>query len=173
MKTFLSRTVLAAAAAATVIVPVAAEAGPRRHQEFGAERQFQRDFRDGRQWRREFRDNRHERHHHNRRPVVVRRHNDTGALIAAGIVGLAVGAMIAGANQAPPPPRRAATPRYEPGYFPPAPGTDNPDVVYASGALEPWSPEWENWCENRYRTFDADTGTYMGYDGKRHFCVAQ
>lgn len=25
-------------------------------------------------------------------------------------------------------------------------------------------------CENAYRSFDADTGTYNGYDGERHVC---
>ena len=25
-------------------------------------------------------------------------------------------------------------------------------------------------CESAYRSFDADTGTYMGYDGERHVC---
>ncbi|MEZ5872216.1 MAG: BA14K family protein [Nitratireductor sp.] len=43
----------------------------------------------------------------------------------------------------------------------------------AGGYGEPWTASWENWCSAKYRTFDASTGTYNGYDGKRHFCVVQ
>ena len=39
-------------------------------------------------------------------------------------------------------------------------------------ALEPWSPEWFRYCGDRYRSFDPDTGTFIGYDGEAHFCVA-
>jgi hypothetical protein len=40
------------------------------------------------------------------------------------------------------------------------------------GALEPWTPEWYRYCEDRYRSFNARTGTFTGYDGRRHFCTA-
>jgi hypothetical protein len=36
--------------------------------------------------------------------------------------------------------------------------------------MEPWSREWFRYCSNRYRSFDGRTGTFMGYDGQRHFC---
>ncbi|MEM1375899.1 MAG: BA14K family protein [Pseudomonadota bacterium] len=54
--------------------------------------------------------------------------------------------------------------------YPPAP-TSNPQVVYHSQSLEPWTPGWRAWCEQRYRSFNANTGTYRGYDGYDHFCV--
>jgi hypothetical protein len=54
-----------------------------------------------------------------------------GAVAAAGVVGLAAGAIAAGAVQA----------------------TDS--VAY---------------CEQRYRSYDPRTGTYLGYDGYRHPC---
>ena len=38
-------------------------------------------------------------------------------------------------------------------------------------SLEPWTPGWREWCENRYRSFNPPTGTYRGYDGLDHFCV--
>lgn len=41
----------------------------------------------------------------------------------------------------------------------------------ASAGAEPWSREWLRYCSGRFRTFDADTGTYKGYDGQRHFCT--
>ncbi len=69
---------------------------------------------------------------------------------------------------APPPPPRYYYPRrvY---YAPPPP----PPVYYPSayaGSLRPWSPAWTRYCYNRYATFDGRTGTYVGYDGARHFC---
>lgn len=35
---------------------------------------------------------------------------------------------------------------------------------------QPWSPEWYRYCSDRYRTFDAHSGTFTGYDGLQHFC---
>jgi len=29
---------------------------------------------------------------------------------------------------------------------------------------------WLNWCARRYRSFDRRSGTYLGYDGFRHYC---
>lgn len=40
----------------------------------------------------------------------------------------------------------------------------------ARSELEPWSADWYHYCANRYRTFDARTGTVLGSDGNRHFC---
>ena len=49
-----------------------------------------------------------------------------------------------------------------------------PSVVYYQdrAQLEPWSPEWFRYCGDRYRSFNPDTGTFVGYDGDEHFCVA-
>jgi hypothetical protein len=33
-----------------------------------------------------------------------------------------------------------------------------------------WSPEWYDYCGQRYRSFNARTGYFMGYDGQPHFC---
>ena len=43
--------------------------------------------------------------------------------------------------------------------------------VARAGRAEPWSPEWFDYCRGRFRSFDSKSGTYLGYDGKRHFCV--
>jgi hypothetical protein len=32
------------------------------------------------------------------------------------------------------------------------------------------SQAWLDYCYSRYRSFDARSGTYMGYDGRRHAC---
>jgi hypothetical protein len=115
--------------------------------------------------------------HHDRRPVVVQRHNDTGALVAAGILGLAVGAIAAGVVSQPQPvysdryhyPR----PRHEREYFPPAPGYRDYGYDRYASAYEPWSPEWYRYCSRRYRSFDPSTGTYTLRPGVQRFCVAE
>lgn len=99
--------------------------------------------------------------------------NNGGDLVAAGVLGLAVGALAAGVATAPrepiyyddyaPPPRRvyrAAPPRYY---------VDEPRVAYG---LEPWSPQWYDYCSDRYRSFNPRTGTFTGYDGVTRFCEA-
>jgi BA14K-like protein len=108
------------------------------------------------------------------------RHSDGGDLVAAGVLGLAVGAIAAGVLADDPPYRpvydepiyRDPLPRprpHRPYYVEP-----EPSVVYYQdqAALEPWSPEWFRYCGDRYRSFDPDTGTFTGYDGEAHFCVA-
>lgn len=120
-----------------------------------------------------------------RRDHVVRQNSD-GDLIAAGVLGLAVGAVVAGAL-AQPEPRGPVYrgPAYDPyvddGYFPPRPGVAQYEYApegagygtgYGYASVEPWSPGWFRYCEDRYRTFNPSTGTFVGYDGQRHFCQA-
>lgn len=147
-----------------------------------------------------------------------KRHNG-GELLAAGIVGLAIGAALAA------PPVYAAPVYAQPVYAPPvySPPVYSPPVYvepryygepqvycdprasygkyqdgpcrrpmsqyggghhpkpkvvtydddFGGGYLEPWSQAWMQYCRATYRSFDARTGTYRGYDGQRHFCVAQ
>ncbi len=67
---------------------------------------------------------------------------DTGAALAAGFLGFVLGAAIAGsANQ----------------------------QAYARAHLS--QREWIAECARRYRSFDAGSGTYLGYDGYRHYCT--
>ncbi len=122
------------------------------------------------------------RHHH---------HNRNGDLVAAGVLGLAVGAIASGlansnerdyvdepdysyrepvyAYREP-----VARPRPHRVYYAQQPQyVDGPDVVYAErGGAEPWSRAWFRYCEGRYRTFDARNGTFVGNDGAAHFCIA-
>jgi hypothetical protein len=87
---------------------------------------------------------------------------------AAGLAGgLLLGSAIASQPRyyyddeyAPPPVRYYAPP--PPVYYP---------GPYAGNGLRPWSPQWMRYCEGRYRTFDARSGTFVGNDGMRHFCV--
>ncbi len=118
-------------------------------------------------------------HHH-------RYDNRTGDVVAAGVLGLAVGAIVGGiasANSAPvygpvyggpvyrEPVYREVRPRPRPyrGYY-----VGEPQVIYAEpvrGSLEPWSRGWYRYCEDRYRSFDPRTGTFTGYDGVKRFCT--
>jgi hypothetical protein len=105
-----------------------------------------------------------------------RHHNrGNGDAIAAGVLGLAAGALIVGALNNPQPSY------YDPGYddygrYPrPAPVRRyyaEPRVVYNDGYAEPWTRGWYEYCSDRYRSFNARTGTFTGYDGEQHFCTA-
>jgi len=97
-------------------------------------------------------------HHHHHYHEAKRRSHRRDA-VAAGIIGLGVGAIIGSAlarPSAPPPPPRAVYPAPQPVY----------------SGLEPWSPSWYRYCEQRYRSFNPNTGTFRGFDGQDHFCVA-
>ena len=66
-----------------------------------------------------------------------------------------------------------AGPYYRPAYAAPvAPADyDSDEDAYqepVSGDL--YTAEWVARCQARYRSFDASTGTYLGYDGQRHYC---
>ncbi|CAG1015226.1 MAG: BA14K family protein [Rhizobiaceae bacterium] len=108
--------------------------------------------------------------HEPRRPHHERTSSDAD-LVAAGILGLAVGAIVMGALAQPEPkgPIYRGDPLDDPEYFPPA-----PRPVSGGGyvVLEPWSDAWYDYCEARYRSFDPGTGTYTGHDGRKRFCVA-
>ena len=126
----------------------------------------------------------------NQNHTHVKRRNKKGELIAAGIIGLAVGAIIASEAS------KRKQRRYEPSYsdfphqqrFPQQSyndsnlsgsdysyGTQNqgPEVITFNEprTLEPWTAGWREWCQNRYRSFNPSTGTFRGYDGFDHFCV--
>jgi hypothetical protein len=108
-----------------------------------------------------------------------RHHSSNGDLVAAGILGLAVGALAVGAANASRPEYRVYDdydyPRdrryYSARRYYPVRREYVVDHGYG-GALEPWTPEWYRYCEDRYRSFNARTGTFTGYDGRRHFCTA-
>ncbi|WP_214475018.1 BA14K family protein [Mesorhizobium sp. dw_380] len=108
------------------------------------------------------------------------RHHGHGDAIAAGVLGLAAGALIGGAlaNQQPPPPDY-----YDDSYdydrevriIRPAPIRRyyaEPRVVYRQAYAEPWTRDWYEYCSDRYRSFNSRTGTFTGNDGEQHFCTA-
>ncbi len=88
--------------------------------------------------------NRYDRYDHYRR-------HDAGAAAAAGIAGFTAGAILGSALSQPQAPAYAPAPVYA---APPPP-------VY---------PDRNAYCASKYRSYDPRTGTYMGYDGIRHYC---
>ena len=81
---------------------------------------------------------------------------DAGAAVAAGVAGLIIGGIVAGQQR-----DYYDGPYYRRGYYGPAP-------IY--GAPVERAPGWEAYCFSRYRSFDPMTGTYLGFDGRRHYC---
>lgn len=103
-----------------------------------------------------------------------RYHDRGGDELAAGLAGLAFGAIVGGILSQPRYPSRIyvdpPTARYPYRYYGPAPVYSGRVSYYGA---EPWSAEWYRACSIRYRSFDARSGTFLGYDGQRHFCVVR
>ncbi|WP_346909752.1 BA14K family protein [uncultured Roseibium sp.] len=38
------------------------------------------------------------------------------------------------------------------------------------GGLEPWTPQWYDYCGRKYRSFNPNTGYYTTYGGQQRFC---
>ncbi|MEM7191858.1 MAG: BA14K family protein [Pseudomonadota bacterium] len=86
-----------------------------------------------------------------RRHYGYRRSNNGWNAVGAGLVGLGVGAVIGSALA--PKTVVVAPPARPVGYRP-----------------QPWTDAWYNYCSARYRSFNPQSGTYLGYDGYEHFC---
>ena len=76
----------------------------------------------------------------------------------AGLLGFGIGTIV-GSTLAPREVYVVPDYDYEPAYYGPA----------AYGP-PPWTPEWYNYCAQRYRSFNARTGYFRGYDGLPYFC---
>jgi len=87
-------------------------------------------------------------------PAEAGRGNGWGA----GLIGFGIGAIV-GSALAPREVYVVPDYDYEPAYYGPA----------AYGP-PPWTPEWYTYCAQRYRSFNARTGYFMGYDGLPYFC---
>lgn len=77
-------------------------------------------------------------------------YDDAGVAVAAGLLGLAAGA-IAGAAIA---------------------GANEPDVIVVDDPAvpAPFTGEWYRRCAAKYRSFRVSDGTFLGYDGVRKRC---
>ncbi|WP_245413559.1 BA14K family protein [Mangrovicella endophytica] len=92
-----------------------------------------------------------------------RHHHGHGDAVAAGVVGLAAGALIGGALA-------DRGPRYYDGYD----GYPEGRVYYRPAPRyyidPPVSSSHTARCEARYRTYDVRTDTFIGNDGRAHAC---
>lgn len=107
-------------------------------------------------------------------PVIVRhhrpRHHRNNDALVGGLIGLTAGLIIMDAVKSRPQPvYRPAPQLYD---YPPAPSVRVRKVVRHVDSLEPWSDEWYRFCSQRYRSFNPETGTFRGHDGRNHFCTA-
>lgn len=89
-----------------------------------------------------------------------------GDAVAAGIFGLAAGALLGSAIAQPRPYYYYREPIY---VAPPPPVIYQPRAVYYQRPA-PWTPDWYDYCDGRYQSFDPRTGYFLGYDGAYHFC---
>ena len=109
------------------------------------------------------------------------RHVSNNDAVAAGVLGLAIGALAAGAlvsnrdvvvdrN-----PLRHPRPRpIRDWEFDAEPGVEYYGVQSNYGReFDRWSKRWYRYCEQHYRTFDPRSGTFLGRDGREHFCLAE
>ncbi|MBO0904378.1 BA14K family protein [Jiella sonneratiae] len=94
-------------------------------------------------------------------------HHDDGAAIAAGIGGLALGAIVGGA---------LASPRYEEAppayYYRPVP-VERVYPVRRSYEVAPrpvYYGDHVQVCLEHYRSYEPRSDTFLGYDGYRHRC---
>ncbi|MBN9363680.1 MULTISPECIES: BA14K family protein [unclassified Devosia] len=77
------------------------------------------------------------------RPDKKKKDDDIGAAIGAGIIGLTIGAIIAGSAEK----ERSRRDRYDAEY-----------------------ERWLDYCTRKYRSFDPETGTYRASNGRRYVC---
>ncbi|GAA5097475.1 BA14K family protein [Bartonella acomydis] len=111
--------------------------------------------------------------------------NNSGDALAAGIIGLAAGAVLGNVLKQPKQPQIVyqAVPQNQIIY------QEVPQVVYQQVPQnqiiyeaqsttvyqplhQPWTRNWLQYCQKRYRSFNPRTGTFRGYDGLDHFCYA-
>jgi BA14K-like protein len=81
-----------------------------------------------------------------------------GNALGAGLIGFGVGAIVGS----------ALTPREV--YVAPPPPPARTYYAPAAYGPTPWSPDWYSYCYSRYRSFNPNTGTFIGYDGYERFC---
>jgi len=84
-----------------------------------------------------------ERDHWGNRSNKKKQDDDIGAAIGVGIIGLTLGAIIAGSAEK----ERSKRDRYDAEY-----------------------ERWLDYCSRKYRSFDPETGTYRASNGRRYVC---
>lgn len=83
-------------------------------------------------------------------------HGGWGGAAAAGIIGGAVAA--------------ATSPLWAPGYYDYYPGYAYGPAYAAPPVVAPGGGGSVAWCQERYRSYNPSTGTFLGYDELQHPC---
>lgn len=143
MYTGMKLAILATAALATVIAPITSASADHR-------------------WR------------HGDRGYYRHHHRGGGDALAAGAIGLAAGALIGGALSAQSRDDGVVYRDYDDGpiYRAPARVYRPVQAPRYYGSAQPWTRDWYRYCADRYRSFNPETGTFRGYDGRDYFCNA-
>ncbi|WP_208431740.1 BA14K family protein [Bartonella schoenbuchensis] len=109
----------------------------------------------------------------------VNRPNNTNDALAAGVLGLATGAILGNVLTKPAQPQiiyQAPYPQNQVIYQeipqPQVVYQVHPPVTYHPAYQQPWTSQWLQYCTKKYRSFNPRTGTFRGYDGLDHFCHA-
>lgn len=101
------------------------------------------------------------RHHHGGHRGKRHRNNNAGAAVAAGIIGLTIGTIIGSSASRPYYQPRHVYRQRQPVYQP---------VRQYAAAPRPYTGEWYRYCAGKYRSFDAQSGTFLSYSGVRKLC---
>ncbi len=92
-------------------------------------------------------------------------HGGHGAAVGAGIAGFAAGALLGGAIAG------SRYYGYAPGYYDDGYAPGYYDDGYAPGVVVgPPAGDAEGYCVQRFRSYNPNTGMYLGYDGRYHPC---
>ena len=111
-------------------------------------------------------------------------HRSDADALALGVIGLATGVIVGSAlaNQPrstgrvyidPPPSVYDDEVYYAYDDFPPPPRSHRRTHNVRSHSVEPWTGAWYDYCSQRYRSFNPRTGTFIGFDGRTHFCTVR
>ncbi|WP_455473814.1 BA14K family protein [Bartonella sp. B30(2025)] len=120
----------------------------------------------------------HHKHVHNHHYVD---RGDSGETIAAGLLGLAAGALLGNVLKKPEAPQVVYQIVPQPERKIVYQAVPQTQVIYQAQpsagyqTVQQPSPShwsWLQYCKSKYRSFNEKTGTFKGYDGKEHFCYA-
>jgi hypothetical protein len=90
-------------------------------------------------------------------PTPAQAGNNTGAIIGGIAAGAIIGGVIANSNR---------------GYYAPGPGYAPAPGYYAPAPVYGGPPRGDavGYCMQRFRSYNPNTGTYVGYDGMERPC---
>ncbi|WP_273719803.1 MULTISPECIES: BA14K family protein [unclassified Bartonella] len=114
-------------------------------------------------------------HHHTHKHYGSRK--NSGDALAAGILGLAAGAILSNIFKEPEQPQIIYQAPQQPQVI--YQTVPQNQVIYEVQSTTTYRPlqqsqtyNWLQYCKKKYRSFNPQTGTFRGSDGREHFCYA-